>query len=159
VLLCLLVGVTLSCCMLDSAAAAPAGGDRASTDVRTVLEGIRAATGFASAAKEPVTYLEGTARHHGLLGRYRFWFAPDGRFQRQIEGEAGETVGFDGKTGWSVDSSGMPRVLALEELETSQILHWVQTGHWLAADGPFTIELAENQPEPLLLALSLRLKN
>src|SRR5262245_13215142 len=69
VLLCLAVGVTLSWCMLDSAAAAPAGDDQAIGDVRIALDQVRAATGFASAAKQPVTYLEGTARHHGLAGR------------------------------------------------------------------------------------------
>src|SRR5262249_13063459 len=39
------------------------------------------------------------------------------------------------------------------------ILHWVQTGRWLATDGPFTIELAESQPDLARLALCLRLKN
>jgi predicted aspartyl protease len=158
ILFCLAVGLAFSWCALESAAAR-ASDDRALEDVRTILERVRAATGFASAGKQPVTYLEGSAHHHDLDGRYRLWFTPDGRFQKQIECLAGETVGFDGKAGWALDSSGMPRVLELEELETSQALQWVQTGRWLAADGPFTIELAERQSDSAMLALSLQLKN
>jgi hypothetical protein len=154
-LLCLTVSLALSWLMPDQATA----DDRTSPDVHTLLNRMRAAIGINGTGKPAVTYLEGTAHHHGLDGRYRLWFTRDGRFRRQIECDAGETVGFDGKTGWALDSSRMPRVLEFEELEGSQILHWVQTGRWLAADGPFVIELADSQPDPALLALSLRLKN
>jgi predicted aspartyl protease len=155
---CLVVAVMWSWCMLDSAAAAQGKDDREIAGVRTVIDRVRAATGFADAGREPVTYLEGSAHHHGLDGRYRLWFTPDGRFRKQIECAASETVGFDGKAGWALDSSGMPRVLELEELEASQTLQWVQTGRWLAADGPFAIELEEKQADPAKAELSLHLK-
>jgi predicted aspartyl protease len=157
-LICLAIGLAMSWCMLDASAAGPANHSGTNGDISNVLDQVRLASGYKSAAPTSATHLEGTAHHHGLDGRYRLWFA-EGRFRKEVECAAPETVGFDGKVGWALDSTGMPRVLELEELEASQVLLWVQTGRWLAAHGPFAIERAEEQPDPAKLALSLHLKN
>src|SRR5262249_16835957 len=132
--------------------------DQGPSDVAAVLEKVRAALGHAALGSQRLIYAEGTARHHELDGRYRLWFAPSGEFLRQIDCPAGDVNGFDGKTGWAVDWSGAPRILELEGLEATQVLHWIQTGRWLAEHRPFAIELADRQPEDGRLALTLRLK-
>jgi hypothetical protein len=101
---------------------------------------------------------EGTAHYRGLDSRYAFLFVPDNRFRSEIEGPLGRTAGFDGTTGWEIDSSGMPRVLELEDLEVEQFRAWVHSGRWMAEDGPFAVTLDQTKSDDKRFALSLKLK-
>lgn len=156
----LLVGVAISAGSLSATGQVRLARTYAATgeDVGEVLRKARAAVGHAKLDGGRTYFLEGTARRYELDGRYRLWFTAAGQFERRIDSKAGEVISFDGKTCWSQDRSGCPRIIDLGELESAQTLHWVQTGRWLAENGPVTVALAEKQSADGPLLLSLRLK-
>lgn len=101
---------------------------------------------------------KGMARVGGLDSKLTFLFTPDGRFRTDIEGPLGSVTGFDGRTGWELDWSGMPRPLELEDLELAQLEAWVNSGRWLADDGPFAVSVDAVKTDDKQVAFNLTLK-
>jgi len=123
------------------------------------LARVRAAVGYERlrSYKHGIT-AEGTARVRGLDSKLTLLFAPEGQFRTDIDGPLGGTTGFDGRTGWEVDWSGMPRPLELEDLEVTQFDSWIRSGRWLAEDGPYAVSLDAAQTDDKQVALKLNLK-
>lgn len=87
--------------------------------------------------------LKGTAQIYGTSGRFEIAFSADGRFINRIESALSETTGFDGKMGWMVHASGMPRKLSSDELTWNRLIIDLLSGQWLQDDAPYTITKTE----------------
>lgn len=128
-------------------------------DTAQVLANVRHALHYERFATTPADLvIDGAGRYLGVADSYRLRFAPSGKFVETYTGRLNQTTGFDGKTTWMVDFSGMPRVLEMQEKETAQMTIWVLTGRWLAAKGPLAVSLLPEQSDARQIALRLRLK-
>lgn len=115
-------------------------GPDASLTAGRVLDKVRTAVGYDRLhAYAGVVELRGDADLYDVPGTGRFCFTRDGRFRLDFSGRFRQTFAFDGKKGWMLDWTGMPRPLELEQLETMQACAWVAMGHWLADEGPFSL--------------------
>jgi hypothetical protein len=129
-------------------------------EVREVLALARAGMGYENLKAHPSGFqVEGTWEGHGLKGHFTLQFTPRGKFLRRIESRVNDLVAFDGVTGWGVDFTGVPHVLEMDDLESAQTPLWVQTGYWLADDGPFTITFVPEETTECRLCLRLQLKS
>src|SRR5262249_21858655 len=127
-------------------------------DLAQILAKARAAFGYEHLkAHSGGILLQGTWEGHGLKGTYRLQFTPGGQFLQRLDGRAQDLVAFDGVTGWAVDVSRTPRILEMDDLESAQTHLWVQTGRWLAEDGPFTITVVDGELGADRISLRLRL--
>jgi dienelactone hydrolase len=128
--------------------------------VEEIIANTRTAVGYEQLKKhDGGIMLNGRAKFLGLEAKYSLLFNPAGHFLSTIESRLGQTVGFDGTTGWTTDWSGMPRILQLEDLEVEQIAAWVQSGRWLADERPFVISIINDQTNQQQVALSMKLKS
>ncbi len=124
-----------------------------------VLARVRAATGHASVARSADGWeMRGTARFSGLDERYSLRFMPSGAFRETYQGRLNQTTGFDGKTAWRVDYSGMPRILELQDRETALLVAEALTGRWLAGNSGMDAAVDGEQPDPTQVRLLFRLK-
>jgi Aspartyl protease len=130
----------------------------ATTDTAAVLARIREAVGYQALADHPEgLFVEGAADCQALKGSYSLLFTPDGKFLEKMHLGRDQIAAFDGTTGWAVDWSGTPHVLELADLEAAQTSIWVETGRWLAADGPFRIDVQDRTGDKeLRLHLALK---
>ena len=129
-------------------------------DLAATLEKSRAAFGYeARRAETGLVRFEGKTRRNGFDGTHSLLFARDGRFVHRFEDRLGVTFGFDGREVWSVDETGLTRVLDLGDRETALFATWVATGFWLEPDGPFRIEADPSSSEAGGTALRLALKD
>lgn len=99
-------------------------------------------TGCAAWHQAAALSLEGTIKHGGLQGRFRLLLNPhDGRsIATQDYGDFSESVGFDGRVGWSKDRSGASHDLnaeAARAITTTEA--WILRRGWCSARG-VTIE-------------------
>ncbi|UCE60986.1 MAG: retropepsin-like domain-containing protein [Phycisphaerales bacterium] len=139
---------------------AVARADTPEPDLEAILTHVRDAKGFARLTHlNSGVLLTGTSRHYGTDGTYRLLFNPDGRFVEKTEARLSSTVGFDGREAWSVDWSGLPSLLELEDLERVLATQWVHTGRWLVENGPFAITLNAEETSGEKVVLDLRLRN
>jgi hypothetical protein len=147
----------LACCAWLNAADEP--GPKADAGADEVLQKVRSALGWDRLAGLPGVLVEGKASYCGADGRFRLLYTPAGEFLRRIDGPLGEQVGCDGKLTWARDWTGMPRRLELAELEAAQVAVAVQTGRWLAPDGPIAVEPLDRPAEGGRLAVRVRPKS
>jgi len=105
-----------------------------------MLTNIRAATGF----RARNLILNGTGEASGLETSFLYYFTPDGRFRIDTDNNLKTIVGFDGKTGWLIDYSGMPYPLQGWALEVEQLIAWFISGYWLDPDSPVELDLSED---------------
>jgi hypothetical protein len=105
-----------------------------------IVQNVRLAVGWEQLSIQAGIRVEGTATHAGAAGPFSLVFTPRGKFVRKIGGPLSEQTGFDGKNAWAVDWTGMPRRLDLGDAESARVAVAVQTGQWLGANGPLSIE-------------------
>jgi hypothetical protein len=142
--------------LLPLLAAAPlcAQSTQTSTQLDELLQNVRGALGTGTGDLQ----CQGETTYMGLSGACRLLFDARGSFLFELDTELPFTVGFDGKTIWHRDTSGVARALELEEADRWKLVLWVLTGHWLHESRPVEVELLE-APQgdgPARLALSLR---
>lgn len=123
----------------------------------SVLAQARAAIGYKSLTKSESWKISGRVKAYDLDTRFIMRFDTEGRFVERTEGALSETSGYDGKTAWQVDSTGMPVQLELGDLDASRTAYGVLTGRWLASDSPFRISLQSmgTNEKDVVLALTL----
>ncbi len=140
--------------------AAAARGDVSEAELEAVLDHVRGATGFARLAQlDDGLLLTGEKRLYGTEGTYRMLFGPDGRFVAETKARLSSTFGFDGQEAWSVDWSGLPSSLQLEDSEMALAPAWVFTGQWLADPGPFAMKVNTEKTDERSVALDMRLSD
>src|SRR5579862_5935194 len=145
-LFCLLASLALS--VAGQTNSASRSRSRESPDVAEILANVRNAVGYAAwILSGSGLRLEGTRQHSEVDSRYSLLFSPDGQFLDRTDRPLEEIEGFDGKTGWMVDYSGMPMRLEMDDLETEQVPVWVVTGRWLAEDGPFALTVIPEETD------------
>jgi predicted aspartyl protease len=128
--------------------------------VPETLTRIRAALGMEQLERHTEGIeIAGRATKGDEVRRYTLRFNPEGHFYEGREGHVTEVASFDGKTASGSDWSRVPRVLELSDLESIQMVLWVLTGRWLAADSPVEVTLDKDQTPDKPIALSLQLKN
>ncbi len=128
--------------------------------VEDVLTKVRTAIGYEQLQRyEAGILVEGDAKEFEVDGKYQLMFTPDGKFLEKVESQFGRTVGFDGKTGWTVDYSEMPRALELAGLEFWQLSIWFYIGRWLAPDNGYVISILDKYTNEKQVALSVKLES
>ncbi len=83
--------------------------------------------------------LSGSCVEHGLDGSWHCQISPRGEFLERTHTKLGQTLGFDGKVGWTVDWSGMTWSLQLDDLDKERLRLGVLAGCWLAENSPIQI--------------------
>ncbi|MBI3845422.1 MAG: retropepsin-like domain-containing protein [Planctomycetes bacterium] len=137
-----------------------AGSGADPVDLPAVLDKARIAAGFERFRSfDGLVIREGVCHHDGVDGTCTIVSASDGRYVRRIEGPLGSTTGFDGRTWWMVDHSGMPRTLRLQDREVVETGAAVSTGRWLSNDAPVTLALDDARTDAKAVALSIRPKD
>ncbi len=125
--------------------------------VEAVLKQARNALGYARLTRQTAgLLLEGTGSFRGLGGRYSLLFTPAGKFLQRLEGPLGMAAGFDGVSGWAFSWSALPHLVGVGEVPVPSVGTWVQTGRWLAPDGPFAVSLSAAQSDPEHVELLLQ---
>jgi hypothetical protein len=122
-----------------------------------VIANVRRAIAPASAkTRWDDTVLTGSAEFRGISHGYKLQFRSSGQFCQTIDGKLSQTLGFDGKSHWQIDSSGATRRLAFEDVDRVDTVLFLLTDYWLdpnapvncsapvqsAKDGFYTIHLA-----------------
>ena len=109
--------------------------------IEEVKRKARAALGWAAFQRLPQgLILSGSCVDHGLEGTWRWQLSPRGEFLERTDTKLGQTLGFDGKVGWTVDWSGMLWSLQLDDLDKERLRLGVLAGCWLAENSPIQIE-------------------
>jgi hypothetical protein len=105
----------------------------------TILEKAVVATG----ANARTAYrCEGTCLSHGAKEKFRFDF--DGTsFLNSATGTLIDNAGFDGKSCWIENWSGVPHYVGLVDKDSNELLAWVTTGQWALGDCPLTRRLTD----------------
>jgi hypothetical protein len=119
-----------------------------------VLDRARAAAG----RLDRHVVLAGRSRRHGVDGGVELILAPDGAFVERFRGRIATTTGFDGRSGWALDLSGMPMILDLDELETPRLVFGVLSGRWLYDERSFDVELDPTRAGDTGIALRIGLR-
>ncbi|MBK7403962.1 MAG: clan AA aspartic protease [Phycisphaerales bacterium] len=101
-----------------------------------------------------VVLAQGASKALGVEGRYTLAFDNAGRFRTQTKSPLGTTGGFDGTSAWETDWNAMPRVLELEDLDSTLLETWAITGYWAWASDVVGITETPD-PEDHALALSM----
>lgn len=99
------------------------------------LDAIRAATRVPPLSAAPL-WLRGRLLDGDLTMPWALCVDASGRFVERTSGLLGESFGFDGRQGWVVDASGMPRTAGPGETESTRLTAWVLGGYWLAETCP-----------------------
>jgi len=106
------------------------------------LASARHALGWdALAAGGGAVRIEGAARFLGTDARQTVLFDAHGRFLQTIEGPLSQANGTDGRTTWTRDWTGTPRVLALGDLAAAEVSTLFLTGGWTSAEAPLRFTL------------------
>lgn len=136
---------------------APAGVVALDVSLPEVLANMRSALGWqALAARSGGWQTSGTCLAQGVPGTFQGQFTPGGRFAHHTHSELGGSEGYDGRTTWLRDSTGMPRVLSLSSRDDLLAGSWVSHGLWLAPDTErLEVTLVPNQSSASELALML----
>jgi hypothetical protein len=112
------------------------------------IDRLRAALGAAHAGRYPGGIrIAGEAQRHGATCRFTLAFDAAGRSLTRFDGPLAEAVALAGRSGWSVDWTGMPRALELGDLEEEQLAACALTGRWGAPDNPFRLMPAGPSPD------------
>jgi len=106
-----------------------------------VLANVRKALFVTSGQATKDTVLSGTADFRGVSSKYKLEFSPSGRFCQRIDGKLGQTLGYDGKSFWQVDSSGATRHLAFEDVDRVETLLFLLTDRWLEPGAPIDLNV------------------
>ncbi len=147
-------------CLLAATPLVAGAAPQRGPSVAEVLGRVRAAVRYDAFRGSPSGFVgEGTARLNGVEAPYTLAFAPDGRFTSRVAGRLGDATGFDGTRAWTVDWSGMPRDVELEDFDEERFAGWIYTGRWLAEDGPFDVALLDEESDEKKIALRLSLKS
>ena len=124
-----------------------------------VLDKVRAAVGYRELTKlRHGLVIAGAAEYLDLQGRFRWRYAPDGRFSHEIDGRLAMAIKWDGERGWISNWSGIARQLELEDLESMQTEFWIITGRWLAPETPLQLSLPPDQSNERELLLRVKIK-
>lgn len=126
-------------------------------DAADVLARVRGATGWPERLGKKDILLRGHAKARGLEGSFHMRFDTAGRFVLEFDGPFRVAKGHDGEVAWSLDPSGVTRVLEGGEREATLGDLWVCTGYWLSSDAPFTVEPAGDSGEGSSVDLRLSL--
>jgi hypothetical protein len=110
--------------------------------VDDVLGRSRTAMGAESPAGQVLSW-EGRTRYAGLDGRFRFVFAPDGRFRMEIHHALGHVVAFDGEQVMGTDRQGVTRRRVLTEADDALLVAALLGGSWLRPDAPVSVSLPD----------------
>jgi len=124
-----------------------------------VLSSMRSALGWESlAAGDRGWQTSGTCLAQGVPGTFQELFTPDGRFAHHTRSELGGSEGYDGRTAWTRDATGMPRVLSLSSRDDVLAGGWLAHGLWLdPEDGRLEVTLDAERSDAETLALTLRM--
>lgn len=114
-------------------------GSRQISEQDMVLANVREALELSANSSGHSYQFVGKTVDSGISGEYRLTFDRAGKFVEEIDSEYGRTTGFDGKTGWGVNPSGMPRTLGLGELAWEKLVVGLTTGDWLHKNSPFKV--------------------
>jgi hypothetical protein len=126
-------------------------------DLATVLARMREALGGQGPEdRTGEVLIRGKSRRRESAGDYRLRSTADGKFVHRIDGPLSETHGFNGRTCWSVDPTGMPRTLELYERDLWQLLAGLQTGHWASRLDPASAALAPGDSTADAVVLDVR---
>jgi hypothetical protein len=128
-------------------------------DVDAVLDNVREATGFPQRLVGKDVELSGHAKAQDMKGTFVWRFDSEGRFFFSYEGPVSVVKGFDGESAWTLDPSGILRVLDIGERELLLGDMWVSTGYWLAEPSPFEIKLDHERSSEKRVALRLAFEN
>jgi len=110
------------------------------------LQKVRQAVGFDALRQQTDDLLaEGLVEHLGMKGEFRVLFSPIGEFLQTIDAHGTHNVGFDGKSTWERAFSRPPKMLDFGAAEAERAFVAVRTHHWLAADSPYQVTLADRQ--------------
>lgn len=85
--------------------------------------------------------VDGSGEALGLNSKFSFHFFKDGQFRLLVDSKLGSIKGYDGRSGWQVDYTGMPYDLEYYELEVTKVMAWVIGGYWLDPDCPVNLKL------------------
>lgn len=104
----------------------------------------------------PATMLEGSGRAHasGADGKLRLLLAPDGSFRQEFQSRLPDAAGFDGRTAWTRDRTGLERAVELEEADQLKLIAWLLSGYWLESAA---VETRPFEPATTGTRLHLRL--
>ncbi|MFT7670407.1 MAG: putative aspartyl protease [Planctomycetota bacterium] len=80
----------------------------------------------------------------GMPTSYRWIFAKEGYFRRDMRGTFPESVGYDGAATWKVEGRSPPYPLVFLEEERLKTLVWVWSSAWIIEDSPFEIHFADD---------------
>ncbi|MBX7220210.1 MAG: aspartyl protease family protein [Blastocatellia bacterium] len=137
---------------------APVAQTQTTLTVTQVLRNVREAMGVNSFQKQNKgVELRGAGRFLETDADYSLIVTPQGHFVQTITGPLGTISGFDGKQAWTVDWSGMPRLIGFEESEAAQTEIWLQTGLWALEKSPFTVTLVPEETTDQKVVLNLKL--
>ncbi len=124
-----------------------------------VLAHMRSALGWeVLAAGDHGWQTSGTCLAQGVPGTFQELFRVDGRFVHHTRSELGGSQGYDGRTAWARDATGMPRVLSLSSRDDVLAGSWLAHGLWLdPQDGRLavTLDAERSSAETLALLLSM----
>jgi len=84
----------------------------------------------------------GTCLSHGARERFRFDF--DGTsFYNSATGNLTDNAGFDGKSCWIENWSGVPHYVGLVDRDSNELLAWVTSGEWALSECPLSRKLTD----------------
>lgn len=126
----------------------------AADDAAAVLDHVREAVGFKSLPAQGLS-ARGHISIRGLDGSFSTVFDNQGRFATTVDSRLPLSAGYDGKTAWEVDHSGISRVVSLGDRAEELLSTWFFTGQWLAAGTPLKVDMAPEQGDGKAVVLTL----
>jgi hypothetical protein len=122
---------------VTAAPVAPVAAPAATASLDEVLAKARASThveSFRRSGKDLV--IDGTQTVTSVAGKWSCRVAADGRVASRFESRLGDRNGFDGRTTWRVDPSGMPSTQQFESREHALLVLGLNFGTWCLDGGP-----------------------
>jgi hypothetical protein len=148
--------LALSCACLVQFSGPPLFGR--ADDIDTILTRTRQAAGSSSLKAEKSDFvIEGRSNWNDSAGTFRLRFAPSGRFRLEIQGGLTETAGFNGKTCWMVNMSGIPQTLDLFDRDLRLLWVGLQSGLWFANSAPRSMVLQPGRGDTDTVVLSVKI--
>ncbi len=95
------------------------------------------ATGIESAASGRL--YRGTENVHGTEHPFELRISSDYRFVTKANGVMREDFGFDGKTGWQLNASGVAHQVSHSDLDLTRLDYYIISGAWSAKNSPVEI--------------------
>jgi len=124
-----------------------------------VIANVRRAIAPASAkTRWDDTVLTGSAEFRGVSHGYKLQFKSSGQFCQAIDGKLSQTLGFDGKNHWQIDSSGATRRLAFEDVDRVDTVLFLLTDYWLDPNAPVTCSAPAQSAKDGLYTIHLAMK-